>query len=570
MSSSPSFCGMCDNRHISKPSKVWCRDCKEGLCTECTEYHSSVKLSRGHTTIPIAEYQNLPSFVLEIKEHCNEHHEKFNLYCREHECPCCRICIVANHGNCMNVAILEQVLKNVKTSTMFTEAEHLIKEIIENISKIRQNRENNSISVKENKQRIENEIQELRTKINNHLDKLQEKLMTELAEAEKQVKEETRELLVSLDEKQKELTEYQTNVVNIKKYASDLQTFIAVKQIEKEVETQDMCLHSLVNSDRLNQTKLSYKINTDLKTITTSIQKFGEVVVESKPCEINLVRKKNKQAQMMRSELLSPMSVQNIKLNLKQKINIKASFIRGCSLLPDGRMVFSYYSSDSIICISKDRVELIKIGKDKTGASSYDTVYIKDTNSVAVSSWYEGNGCIAIIDIESKKVTTTISINTNIYGMAVRGRTIYYCTGNKGLKMLNLSDKSTSDVINSDMSTVDYIATSTDKLYYTNYDRHTVTCCDLHGTTQWDFKDNRVLQYPRGITVDNDGNVYVIGYRSNNVVVISPDGQRHRQILSSRDGLSYPRVLDYDQSINRLLVANTERTAFLFDVTRGQ
>jgi DNA-binding beta-propeller fold protein YncE len=154
--------------------------------------------------------------------------------------------------------------------------------------------------------------------------------------------------------------------------------------------------------------------------------------------------------------------------------------------------------------------------------------------------------------------------------MAVRGRTIYYCTGNKGLKMLNLSDKSTSDVINSDMSTVDYIATSTDKLYYTNYDRHTVTCCDLHGTTQWDFKDNRVLQYPRGITVDNDGNVYVIGYRSNNVVVISPDGQRHRQILSSRDGLSYPRVLDYDQSINRLLVANTERTAFLFDVTRGQ
>jgi hypothetical protein len=41
--------------------------------------------------------------------------------------------------------------------------------------------------------------------------------MTELAEAEKQVKEETREQLVSLDEKQKELTEYQTNVVNIKK-----------------------------------------------------------------------------------------------------------------------------------------------------------------------------------------------------------------------------------------------------------------------------------------------------------------------------------------------------------------
>jgi hypothetical protein len=66
MSSSPSFCGMCDNRHISRPSEAWCRECEEGLCTECTEYHSSWKLSRSHTTIPIAEYHNLPSSSLNI------------------------------------------------------------------------------------------------------------------------------------------------------------------------------------------------------------------------------------------------------------------------------------------------------------------------------------------------------------------------------------------------------------------------------------------------------------------------------------------------------------------------
>jgi DNA-binding beta-propeller fold protein YncE len=47
---------------------------------------------------------------------------------------------------------------------------------------------------------------------------------------------------------------------------------------------------------------------------------------------------------------------------------------------------------------------------------------------------------------------------------------------------------------------------------------------------------------PRGISVDNDGNVYVVGNRSNNVVVISPDGQRHRKLLSFKDGLSYPFV----------------------------
>jgi vacuolar-type H+-ATPase subunit I/STV1 len=144
---------------------------------------------------------------------------------------------------------MKEIIKNVKTSSMFNETEHLIKEMIETIGKIRQNRETNSSSVREQTRIIENEIQELRTKINNHLDRLQGNLMTELDEAEIQVTDETRELLVSLEEKQKELTEYQTNIVNIKKYASDLQTFIALKQIEKQVETQDACLQSLVNID---------------------------------------------------------------------------------------------------------------------------------------------------------------------------------------------------------------------------------------------------------------------------------------------------------------------------------
>jgi hypothetical protein len=48
--------------------------------------------------------------------------------------------------------------------------------------------------------------------------------------------------------------------------------------------------------------------------------------------------------------------------------------------------------------INKAGVESFKIGKDKTGAGTYDTIYIKDNNSVAVSSGDQGvNRCINII-----------------------------------------------------------------------------------------------------------------------------------------------------------------------------
>jgi protein involved in ribonucleotide reduction len=94
-------------------------------------------------------------------------------------------------------------------------------------------------------------------------------------------------------------------------------------------------------------------------------------------------------------------------------------------------MVFSCNSSNTVRFISKDGVELFQISKDKTGSCTYDTVYIKDTNSVAVSSGGGVNRCITIIDIKSQEVMTTISMATYIYGMAVRGRTIYYSARDK-------------------------------------------------------------------------------------------------------------------------------------------
>jgi hypothetical protein len=149
---------------------------------------------------------------------------------------------------------------------------------------------------------------------------------------------ETQELLVSLDEKQNELTEYQTNVVNIRKYASDLQTYLAVNVLSSCISFSTIILCaltapelvslfclilpiisviSLINSsislntksNSLNQTKLSCKIDNGLKTIATNIQKFGEIVVESRPCEMIIVRRKDKQAQMMVADLSPPVSV---------------------------------------------------------------------------------------------------------------------------------------------------------------------------------------------------------------------------------------------------------------------
>jgi hypothetical protein len=48
-------------------------------------------------------------------------------------------------------------------------------------------------------------------------------------------------------------------------------------------------------------------------------------------------------------------------------------------------MVFSCYEKGIVTFLNKEGVELFQLGKDKTGSLIYDTLYIKEDNSVAVS-----------------------------------------------------------------------------------------------------------------------------------------------------------------------------------------
>ncbi|CAG2247772.1 TRIM2_3 [Mytilus edulis] len=81
------------------------------------------------------------------------------------------------------------------------------------------------------------------------------------------------------------------------------------------------------------------------------------------------------------------------------------------------------------------------------------------------------------------------------------------------------------------------VSTHADKIFFTNPDKHTVSCCLYSGKLVWEFKDKSVLKNPRGITIDNKGNVFVVGKDSCNVVVISPDGNQCIQILYKEDGI---------------------------------
>ncbi|CAC5408466.1 unnamed protein product [Mytilus coruscus] len=557
MATNWSICGVCDNLQITKHSVVWCFECDEGLCGECKNHHAVSKASKSHETVSIAEYKMLPTEVLQTSQTCKLHNEKYELFCRKHDCPCCKKCL-KSHNDCKGLTDINEIIKNVKTSNAFNEIEQTLQEVVDNIKRLSTNRNENLKYIENKKREIEAEIKQTRINVNLHLDKLQDDLIKELTRVEQGEKSKIEKLLSTLKTKEKEITEVHENIASIKRHASELQTFLTMKDIEKDIAVEEKFIQSITTSDSTHRVNISCQINTSLQQIAASVQKFGEINVSSDPCDFSIQKRKNRQAQIMVA--LPTRNIENITVTLQKRINTEMSEVNGCSLLLGDRMVFSSYSDDRIRVLKSDGskdFEIKKIGQ------TFDTVFIGN-DSIAVTSGYSNQ--INIIDLKRHKLKKSIKVDSENYGVVYKDGHLIYCAGKKGIQMISVNDETITNVSNTKLPGLVYVTTFDDKLFYTNHKDHSVTCCDYHGNILWTFCDKTVLLFPLGVSVDNDGNVFVVGYSTQNVVVISPDGQRYRQLLSGKDGLRTPQALHYDKSTNELLVANQSAEAFLYDV----
>ncbi|CAG2232721.1 unnamed protein product [Mytilus edulis] len=543
MASSVQPCGVCEYQHVFKPAYIWCSDCDEGLCIDCSKHHGISKSTRKHVTVPISEYRQLPSYITNIKQTCSAHEEKYQIYCKDHEEACCSKCTVEKHAKCPNISNIDDFVKNTKTSNAFLEIQETLNEVAENIKRIRQDKNNNLKTLSEKRKQIECEIQQVRLNINQHLDKLQENFISELHEIEKRENEKINQLMKAIDEHESKVAEHQENIANMKQHASDLQTFLSLKQLEGDVDENCQFINALTESDALNRVDIKFKISTSLTDIANRVLEFGTACIDNSSASVKIVKKKQQQAQLIVPKVSSIVPFENIQVN---------------------RFVFTYPELDKVTVVKQDGT--VDFVLNVTAA--YGIAYNNENNTIAISSrWNTQGKQITLIDLKGRRVKKTFSPGGQTDGIAVTNNTLLYHLLNKAIRVMDLTDESTRDITTENMDTEINITIFGHKLYYSSYKYHTVICCDLQGTKQWTFKKANILKNPLGISADNAGNVYVAGYGSNNVVVISHDGQTHRELLTLRDGLYCPCSINFRKETNQLLVTNISEKAYLYNVS---
>ncbi|XP_052080363.1 E3 ubiquitin-protein ligase TRIM71-like [Mytilus californianus] len=560
MATSRTLCSPCSERQITKSSKHWCSECEEAICDDCQEHHKVLKATRKHELIPIDKYKSLPSFITDIQQSCTYHNEKYQQYCVAHALPICFKCI-NEHQKC-NVISLDEVTHNAKTSGNFQDLETRLMDLLQNIDRIKTGRTANLSNIEERKGRQLVEIQQIRNQINKHLDKLEKEIKHDLEKKECQCKKNIQKILSEVKEKENLITEYQTNLQSIKQHGSNLQTFLVMSNIEVKVFEYEQYLQSLVETNKLDPVDLTCKVEPGVLSLLDSLKIFGSIEIQTTSSSIRLIRPKDKQAQL---QVTPRKNINDLNLILQKKIASQCENVRGFCMSVNGDYFFTDYKRKRLTVIAPDGT--FKYNIMLSPSNGYDITFI-DGKTIAITSGdtFQLTG-IDIIDTESRTKIKFISLPGRPYGITRDQDSLLVSVAGRGIYKLNPVDYTTSHVISFNLTRGSYVSVFNDKIYYTDKRDHSVVCCDRNGSRVWTFKDTSVLKNPRAITVDNDGNVFVVGELSSNVVIISNDGKLHRQILTKDDGLWEPCALFLDKQAGKLIIANDKETAFVHNVT---
>ena len=149
-------CDPCNERGNRKTSVHWCVTCEESLCTDCTETHQAMKISRSHHLIDISEK---PTETQMTAKSCLKHDElPFEYFCIDHDDICCKECLVESHRTCAKAMSIDIASKGAKRSQSFIDSTKLIKHVLETVNEFTKDR-------REHIESLNNEIKKVKDRI---------------------------------------------------------------------------------------------------------------------------------------------------------------------------------------------------------------------------------------------------------------------------------------------------------------------------------------------------------------------------------------------------------------------
>ena len=270
------------------------------------------------------------------------------------------------------------------------------------------------------------------------------------------------------------------------------------------------------------------------------------------------------------------------KVQSRSQVNIKAGdgektpLISGCTVMNNGDVVLCDIYNYKIKLLNSSGV---LTGNMKLSPQPWDVSVLEPTSVIVTLPFSEE---LQVVQVYPQlKPGRVIKLDKDCYGVRVGKGELYVTCHNDTypgvgeIRVLDLDGKVKRRLgVNQHgqymFTAPDYITvnSSGEKIFVSDNVRDTVTCMSAAGRVIYTYKDDS-MRAPRGLLCDSEDNILVCGWRSNNVQVLTADGNRHCTLLTESDGLKYPHSIAYRDGDNTLLVGCDDNDDILsFQLTK--
>lgn len=365
------MCMLCERLTVKKQeskASFICVQCADTLCETCKNYHNSMKFPTEHEIRSLDDFSAENVSVSIFKNNCTEHPSKIlELYCMDHETPCCCMCVSINHRKCDKVMSLEEAAKGVRSSAKVQQLQKELRDVAHDVKTIL-TFQTNSLQKLEQQYDLEVKKMEetfvyLRRNLNTQESQRKEELLKIFNE-----KKDTIETSITLFENIRKGVENEQNILQISmSKASEVQVMLEISKLTKQSDAQKQTV--IQESKSIQETEL-YLENTDHNALGKQFDDICTVKCRSRYCKLDCVLRK--QDHMIHKfnrfsslgDITGSWTVQTIadaiSFTVSEMISLHGFLSYGCKKSTDSCLVVATVKQ-GVKTISKMKVSLDKI-----------------------------------------------------------------------------------------------------------------------------------------------------------------------------------------------------------------
>ena len=563
------YCELCfENKGEKVTTDCFCKECNLCLCTSCHDVHKQVPSLQRHQ---ILRGSRMPRSLADkpIKyPDCELHIGNINdRYCREHHEMLCSECLKQNHQRC-HVDTITDLCKilgsdDIKSFTAMVDNVELYvqntqSKLQNNISDLTREQEN---EIKRAEQAKQDMIQKANEMFNETVSGITKHYHNKVGEIKSHI--------VGLIDERHDLDEIRKKLNRKVSTKFDPNLFIQMQQIVDTTQTCKREIDGMISE--IKTTNISFSFSKEISDFL-ACKSFGDIQEISSPLSITddvgdiffpyitsqagrtiLSKKDSVNISHIVARKMSHMNITSPNDNNEPRVGGLAITDNGTLLVGDWNnrtlkvfsqdttLVSSVPLSDWCHCVTVTKDDIAVVGtRDKTlhflDISNPPTPSVQRSVALGYTVW-------AITTYSDKLVVTAPTTPRSVRMIDMNGKEVWSVT--KGPDNQQLFDRPY------------YIVTSnindTETVIVSDCRKEALTLLNANNGSLLKIIDMKG-KCPNGITVDNDGNIFVACYNTRQICVWSNDFTKSRTLISGKDFEMVPDCIAYSRSTDTLYI----------------